>query len=453
MSDNSSPSLDTLVSLAKRRGLVFPASEIYGGIAGFYDYGPYGSQMARNIKDAWWDAFVRSAPNIFGIDSAIIQNSKLWQASGHVDGFNDPMVECNNCHSRHRVDHLIGKEMEELVDYVPHLKDAACNVCGTKGDFGEVKTFNMMFKTHVGAAEDSDSIAYLRPETAGGIFTNFELVRESARAKLPFGIAQIGKAFRNEISPREFVFRVREFEQMELEYFVYPEAAEKEYETMKQFCWDWLKEVGLNEEFMEWHQHDEAERAHYAADSWDINYAFPHGSKELWGIANRTDYDLKAHSQASGKDLSYFDSEENEHIVPYVIEPSIGVSRLFLAMIHSAYTEETVNDETRVVLKLKPGIAPVDVAILPLSKKPELSNMAKELYEQLVGSTDLTVEYDETQSIGKRYRRQDEIGTPKCITVDFESLEDKAATIRDRDSMEQKRVPVEELVQSLATTD
>lgn len=447
--EKNSVSLETLVSLAKRRGFVFPSSEIYGGISGFYDYGPYGSQMARNLKDAWWDAFVRSVPNIYGLDSAIIQNSKLWEASGHVSGFNDPMVECNECHSRHRVDHLVGKEMDSLVDYTPHLKEAKCTVCGKTGQYGEVKTFNMMFKTYVGAVESEESVNYLRPETAGGIFANFDQVRETTRAKLPFGIAQIGKAFRNEISPREFLFRVREFEQMELEYFVRPENAEEELKQWKQISWDWLKEIGLDEKNLEWHQHDEAERAHYADDSWDINYKYPFGSKELWGIANRTDYDLNAHAKSIGKDITYFDTEKNEHIVPFVIEPSIGVSRLFLAAMHSAYTEEEVNGETRVVLKLKPGIAPVDVAILPLSKKPVLSDVAHEIYQRLVGETDLTVEYDETQSIGKRYRRQDEIGTPKCITVDFDTLEDNSVTIRDRDTMEQTRVKIEEIAQNL----
>lgn len=447
--ENSKISLETLVSLAKRRGFVFPSSEIYGGISGFYDYGPYGAQMVRNLKDAWWDAFVRSVPNIHGLDSAIIQNPKLWEASGHVDGFNDPMVECKECHARHRVDHLVGKEMDNLVDYAPLLKDVKCTVCGKIGQFGEVKTFNMMFQTSIGATEDTESVAYLRPETAGGIFANFDQVLETTRAKLPFGIAQIGKAFRNEISPREFLFRVREFEQMEIEYFVYPDDAEIELENWKQIAWDWLKVIGLNEDNLEWHQHDDAEKAHYAADSWDINYAYPFGSKELWGIANRTDYDLKAHSEGSGKDLTYFDTAKNEHITPYVIEPSIGVSRLMLAVLHSAYTEEEVNGEKRVVLKLAKGISPVDVAILPLSKKPELQKVAHEIYAKLVGDTNLTVEYDETQSIGKRYRRQDEIGTPKCITVDFETLEDKAVTIRNRDTMEQKRVPINKIVEEL----
>ena len=348
---------------------------------------------------------------------------------------------------RYRADHLADVDTADVDKLNELLKDTKSP---DGNPLGPVKTFNMMFRSEVGATGGDESTVYLRPETAGGIFTNFELVRETTRAKLPFGIAQIGKAFRNEISPRDFLFRVREFEQMEIEYFVYPEHAEQEFKNMKQICWDWLKEIGLNEKYMEWHQHSEDERAHYAADSWDINYAYPFGSKELWGVANRTDYDLSAHAKGSGKDFSYFDPEKNEHIVPYVIEPSIGVSRLALALLHSAYTEEEVNGEKRTVLKLQPGIAPVDVAILPLSKKDELAGPAKELYQHIVSKTDLTVEYDETQSIGKRYRRQDEIGTPKCITVDFDSLEDKQVTIRDRDTMEQKRVPMEQIQEALS---
>lgn len=433
--ENSQATLETLVSLAKRRGFVWPASEIYGGISGFYNYGPYGAQMARNIKDAWWDAFVRSAPNIHGLDGAVIQHPKLWEASGHVSGFNDPMVECSNCKARHRLDTL------EDTDKCPN--------CGQTGTLGEAKQFNMMFKTSVGPVEGEDSTAYLRPETAGAIFADFDLVREVTRSKIPFGIAQIGKAFRNEISPRDFLFRLRELEQMEIEYFVRPENVEAELENMKQIAWDWLKTVGLNEGNLSWHQHGEEERAHYAADSWDINYKYPFGEKELWGIANRTDYDLKAHAQASGKKLEYFDPASGERFVPYVIEPSLGVDRLFLALLHSAYTEEEVNGEKRVVLKLQPGIAPVDVAVLPLSNKPELSQKAKEVYQLITAKTDYTVEYDETQSIGKRYRRQDEIGTPKCVTVDFETLEDNQVTIRHRDSMEQERVSIDKLTEQL----
>ena len=433
--ENSEPSLETLVSLAKRRGFVWPASEIYGGISGFYNYGPYGTQMARNIKDAWWDAFVRSVPNIHGLDGAIIQHPKLWEASGHVAGFNDPMVECSNCKARHREDMLDDK--------------SKCPACDKTGTLGEAKQFNMMFKTSVGPAEGSEATAYLRPETAGAIFADFDLVRDVTRSKIPFGIAQIGKAFRNEISPRDFLFRLRELEQMEIEYFVRLENAEEELNNMKQIAWDWLKTAGLKEDNLSWHQHGEDERAHYAADSWDINYKYPFGDKELWGIANRTDFDLKAHTEASGKKLDYFDPSTNERFVPFVIEPSLGVDRLFLALLHSAYTEEEVKGEKRVVLKLAPGIAPIDVAVLPLSNKPELIKKAHEVYSLITAKTDYTVEYDETQSIGKRYRRQDEIGTPKCVTVDFESLEDNQVTIRQRDSMEQERVPLDNLLEKL----
>jgi len=449
--ENESVSLETLVSLAKRRGFVFQSSEIYGGISGFYDYGPYGAQMARNLKDAWWDAFVRSVPNIHGLDSAIIQNPKLWEASGHVGGFNDPMVECNNCHARHRVDHLVNEEFSDLSKYAPLLEKAQCLTCDKYGQFGEVKTFNMMFKLNVGASEKSDSVAYLRPETAGPIFTNFDLVRETTRAKIPFGIAQIGKAFRNEISPRDFIFRVRELEQMEMQYFVNPKDEEAEYENLREFNWNFLLDViGISEDNLQWHEHTGDERAHYASSAHDIEFKYPFGFKELWGTHNRSDFDLKSHTKGSGKDLNYFDTATNERFTPFVMESSVGVERLFLAALTNAYTEEEVNGESRVVLKLAPGISPVDVAVLPLSKKPELQKVGHEIYKKLVGDTNLTVEYDETQSIGKRYRRQDEIGTPKCITVDFETLEDKAITIRDRDTMEQKRVSIEKIAEELS---
>lgn len=441
---NNIVDLDTLTSLAKRRGFAFQASDIYGGISGFWDFGPYGTAMIRNIKDAWWDTFVRKVPDIHGIDGAIIQNPKLWEASGHVGGFNDPLVDCKQCNARHRADHLADVDSTDHVELTKLIADKACPSCGTRGDFTDVRDFNMMFSTYVGPTEDQDSKTYLRPETAGSIFTNFELVRETTRAKLPFGIAQIGKAFRNEIRARDFVFRVREFEQMEIEYFVHPRNAEAELEAAKKDCWDWLLSIGIKEENLQWHQHDETERAHYAADSWDIQYNYSFGFKELWGVANRTDYDLKAHTEASGKKLSYFDADAGEHIVPFVIEPSIGVSRLFMALLTDAYTEEEVNGETRVVLKLSPGIAPVDVAVLPLSKKPELSAVSKRVYK-LLSDSGFTVEYDESQSIGKRYRRQDEIGTPKCVTVDFDTLEDDSVTVRDRDTMEQFRVKISQL--------
>lgn len=439
--------LETIVSLAKRRGFVFQASEIYGGLAGFYDYGPYGAQLAKNIKDDWWKHFVESRPDIHGLDSAIIQNPKLWQASGHVDGFTDPMVDCKNCNSRLRADHVVGEDTTDLDKLNEMLADTKCPVCGTKGEFTEARTFNMMFKTYVGALESKDSVAYLRPETAGGIFANFKNVHETARAKVPFGIAQIGKAFRNEISPRDFIFRLRELEQMEIEYFVQPDNAEAELENWRELAWSWLKSIGLKEDSLHWHQHTPDERAHYAADAWDIQFKYPFGTKELWGVANRTDYDLQHHQDGSKKDLSYFDQANNEKYIPYVIEPSIGVERLLLAVLVDAYTEEEVEGEKRVVLKLDPKIAPVKAAVLPLVKnKPELVEKAKEVFNKL--QSEMVVEYDEASSIGKRYRRHDEIGTPKCVTVDFESLDDDSVTIRDRDTMEQKRVKIDELLQN-----
>jgi glycyl-tRNA synthetase len=361
--DSKKPSMEEIVSLAKRRGFVFQASEIYGGIAGFYDWGPYGVELTRNIKDAWWKAFVYGHRNVVGLDSAIIQNPKLWQASGHVDTFVDPMVDCKNCKHRFRADHLSGIETKDLKKYDTALADVACPNCGKKHTFTPARTFNMMFKTYVGPTGDEDSIAYLRPETAGGIFAQFENVRDTSRQKLPFGIAQIGKAFRNEITPSDFVFRLRELEQMELECFINPKDQDKEYKYWRQFAMDFLLGLGLDKAKLKFRDHADDERAHYAAASVDIEYAYPFGSKELYGIANRTDYDLKAHAKMTGKDITIQDGDET--ITPYVIEPSVGVERLALALIHSAYTEEEVKGEKRVVLKFHPEIAPVKVAILP----------------------------------------------------------------------------------------
>lgn len=439
--------LETLTSLAKRRGFVFQASEIYGGLSGFWDMGPYGVELANNLKKLWWQKFVYEQPNIYGVDGAIIQSSKLWKASGHIDGFNDPLVEDLKTKKRYRADHLAGVDTNDIAKLNELLKDKKSP---DGNPLGEVRTFNMMFKTFVGALEDEDSTAYLRPETAGAIFTNFENVRETTRSKVPFGVAQIGKGFRNEISPREFLFRVREFDMMEMEYFTKPDMAEADFAKWKEFCWKFLLEAGVREDKMVWYQHGKDERAHYAADSWDIQYKFFGGdARELWGIANRTDFDLKAHTKASGRDLSYFDAETNQRYTPYVIEPAIGLGRLFTAVLDSAYTEETVGDEIRVVLKFAPEIAPVKAAILPLSKKPELSALSDKVYTQLVRSTSYNIEYDETQSIGKRYRRQDEIGTPYCVTVDFASLEDGCVTVRERDSMKQTRVKIAELEKHL----
>lgn len=481
--------LDTLVSLAKRRGFVFQASEIYGGLAGFWDYGPYGVELANNLKNMWWKAMVYENRNIFGIDAAIIQHPKLWEASGHVSGFNDPLVDCKNCKARHRADHLAGKDTNDLKELTELLKDKACPTCGKK-TLTEPRTFNMMMQTQLGptlgfnfegfkniqgtlSAEgkagnkvdlvveprsdvdsvvlyDSKNKSYLRPETAGPMFTNYENVRETTRSKIPFGIAQIGKAFRNEISPRDFIFRVRELEQMEMQYFIHPDAQEEQYQRWRDFAWEFFtKRVGLAEENLRWHEHEDGERAHYARAAHDVQFKFSQGFKELSGTHNRGDFDLGNHIEASGKDLRYFDEETKSRYIPNVIESSMGVGRLFLAVLTNAYHEEKVGTETRIVLKLKPEIAPVKVAVLPLSKKPELQALSDKVYKQIVQGTGWNVEYDETQSIGKRYRRQDEIGTPYCVTVDFDSLNDNSVTVRERDSMQQKRVKIKELTNAI----
>lgn len=435
--------LETLTSLAKRRGFVFQASEIYGGLSGFWDYGPYGVELANNIKQLWWQAMVYENREVFGVDGAIIQNPRLWKASGHLDGFNDPMVEDLKNGKRYRADHLADTDSNDLAELTKLLK-------GKKSPDGnplsEPRVFNMMMRTWVGPTEDENSLAYLRPETAGSIFTNYDNVRETTRSKIPFGIAQVGKAFRNEISPRDFIFRVRELEQMEMQYFIHPDMQKEQYERWRQFAWEFMtKRLQINEKSLSWHEHDAKERAHYAAAAHDIYFAYPQGSKELWGTHNRTDFDLKSHMSESGRDLTYFDEATRERYTPNVIESSVGVGRLMMAVLADAYMEEKVGDETRVVLKIAPQIAPVKVAVLPLSKKPELSALSDKVYTNLVQKTGWSIEYDETQSIGKRYRRQDEIGTPFCVTIDFDSLQDGAVTIRERDSMKQKRVKIEEV--------
>lgn len=441
--------MEDIVSLCKRRGFVFQASEIYGGLAGFWDYGPLGVELANKIKAEWWKAVVSKRDNIFGVDGAIIQNPKLWEASGHVAGFTDPLVDCKNCGARHRADHLAGTDSTNLEELTELLKDKTCPTCGKK-TLTEPRTYNMMMKTWVGPIEDDSSVAYLRPETAGSIFTNYENVRETMRAKLPFGVAQIGKAFRNEISPRDFIFRVRELEQMEMQYFISPSDQESVYEDWREFAWKFLTDrLGIAESNLQWHEHQENERAHYAAAAHDVYFNFPQGFKELWGTHNRTDFDLSNHIRVSGKDLKYFDEANKEKFVPYVIESSVGVGRMFLAVMTDAYTEEEINGETRVVLKLKPELAPYRVAVSPLLKnKPELVNMAREVYE-LLRQEFGNVIWDDNGNIGKRYRRQDEIGTPHCVVIDFDTLEDDTVTIRDRDTTEQKRVKIEELVNNL----
>lgn len=435
--------LDTLVSLAKRRGFVFQASEIYGGLAGFWDYGPYGVELVNNIKQLWWRAMVFENREIYGVDGAIIQNPKLWKASGHVAGFTDPMVEDTKNGKRYRADHLAGTDSTDLNELKELLKDKKSP---DGNPLSEPRVFNMMMKTWIGPIESDDSVAYLRPETAGSIFTNYENVRETTRSKIPFGIAQVGKAFRNEISPRDFIFRVRELEQMEMQYFIAPDMQGEQYERWREFAWTFLTErLKIDEKNLQWHEHGADERAHYAAAAHDVYFKFPQGFKELWGTHNRTDFDLTNHMKESGRDLSYFNEATRERYVPNVIESSVGVGRMMLAVLADAYTEEEVNGETRVVLKIAPEIAPVKVAVLPLSKKPELSALSEKVYTQLVRSTGYNIEYDETQSIGKRYRRQDEIGTPYCVTVDFESLSDGMVTVRSRDTMEQKRVKIVDL--------
>ncbi len=441
------PNLETIVSLCKRRGFVFQASEIYGGLAGFYDYGPLGVELVNKLKAEWWRATVTDNDNIFGVDGAIIQNPKLWEASGHVAGFNDPMVEDLVTHKRYRADHLAGTDSTDLKELAQLLKDKQSP---DGNNLSEPRYFNMMMQTFIGPVHDSNSVAYLRPETAGSIFTNFNNVRETMRAKLPFGIAQIGKAFRNEISPRDFIFRVRELEQMEMQYFIKPDQQADVYESWRQFAWSFLVDkLGIKEENLQWHEHDEKERAHYAAAAHDVYFKFPQGFKELWGTHNRTDYDLTNHQNFSGKDLTYYDEDTKDKYIPYVIESSVGVGRMFMAVLVNAYHEEQVNGETRVVLKLKPELAPYRVAVSPLLKnKPELVAKARQVYENL--KTEFgSVMWDDNGNIGKRYRRQDEIGTPYCVTVDFDSLSDDSVTVRDRDTTEQKRVKISELVSNL----
>lgn len=443
--DKPQLSMEELVSFAKRRGFVFQASEIYGGLSGFWDYGPLGVELANNIKASWWRTFVYRWPDVVGIDSAIIQNPRLWQASGHTEEFVDPMVDDKVTKKRYRADHLAGIETSDLAK----LKAALAGKTSPDGNpLTEPKLFNLMFTTQVGPIEDEAARTYLRPETAGGIFVNFKNVSETTRLKLPFGIAQIGKSFRNEITPGDFIFRVRELEIMEFEYFCLAEEADTHFENWLQRQYGWFEQLGLARQHLHNNAKGEDDRAHYSAATTDIEYDFPFGTREIAAIANRTDYDLKRHMEYSGRDLSYYDETSGQRIVPYVIEPTFGVGRLVLAVLCSAYHEEEVKGEQRVVLRLPREIAPVKVAVLPLSKKPELSKLSREVFDTIAGN--YNIEYDETQSIGRRYRRQDEIGTPFCVTVDFDSLKDQAVTVRDRDSMSQERIKITELKTFLA---
>ncbi len=420
---------DTIVNLSKKRGFVFQASEIYGGLRSAYDYGPLGVELLRNVKEQWWRSMVRMRDDIVGLDSAILQSPEVWVASGHVASFSDPLVECRHCNARHRVDKLDDPN--------------TCPTCGKSGTFTEPKAFNLMFKTHMGPVESEDNTVYLRPETAQGIFTNFENVRRTARMKLPFGIAQIGKSFRNEITPGQFVFRTREFEQMEMQYFCYPDTANEKFEEWVEARDSWYMDLGMTPENLRHTPHGPDELAHYAAAAIDVEYRFPWGWDELEGIHNRTDFDLDAHMKHSGEDLTYFDQEANERFLPYVVETAAGATRTMFAFLIDAYTEEEVNGESRVVLKLDPRLAPVKVAVLPLSKKPDLVETTKKVADSLRGAWQ--IEVDVTQSIGRRYRRQDEIGTPYCVTVDFDSLDDHQVTVRDRDTMAQDRIAIDRL--------
>ncbi len=452
--ENSKKTMDKIVALCKTRGFIFPGSEVYGGLANSWDYGPLGVEFKNNVKKAWWQKFVQESRYNVGLDSAIIMNPEAWVASGHVGGFSDPLMDCKGCKARHRADKLIEDyafanrlddnpaswTFEEMSAYIKE-KGIVCPICGGK-DFADIKKFNLMFKTFIGVTEDSTNTVYLRPETAQGIFVNFPSVQRSTRKKLPFGVAQIGKSFRNEITPGNFTFRTREFEQMELEFFCKPGTDLEWFAYWKSFCHKWLLDLGMREENLRLRDHDAEELCFYSKATTDFEFLFPFGWGELWGIADRTDYDLGQHQEHSGKDMTYFDPETNEHYIPYVVEPSLGADRVALAFLVDAYDEEVIGEgDTRVVLHLHPALAPVKAAILPLSKK--LSDKALELYDEL--SKYFTCEFDETGSIGKRYRREDEIGTPFCITYDFDTENDGCVTVRDRDTMEQVRLPLSEV--------
>ncbi len=422
--------MEKLVSLCQRRGFIFPGSEIYGGLSSCWDYGPLGVELKRNIKQAWWRAVVQERDDIVGLDASILMHPQTWEASGHLKGFTDPLVECKSCHLRWRVDDLAGD---------------SCPSCG--GELTEPRLFNLMFKTFMGPIEDEASVVYLRPETAQGMFVNFENVLDTTRKRLPFGMAQIGKAFRNEITTGNFIFRSREFEQMEIEFFVKPGSDKEWFDYWLEERFNWYVKLGIKKENLKLRQHMKHELAHYAKACYDIDYLFPMGWAELEGIANRGDFDLVQHAKYSGKSLDYFDEETKEHIIPYIIEPSAGVDRSALAFLCDAYDEELAGGELRVLLHLHPILAPIKVAILPLSRREKLVALAKQIHADLRQCW--MVDYDDAQSIGRRYRRQDEIGTPFCLTVDFQSLEDEQVTIRERDTMNQIRLPIAELRRTL----
>ena len=444
--------MEKIVALCKSRGFVYPGSEIYGGLSNSWDYGPLGVEFKNNVKRAWWKKFVQESPTNVGLDAAILMNPEVWVASGHVGGFSDPLMDCRDCKTRHRADKLIedftgepvdGWSNQQMMDFIKE-HDIKCPNCGSS-NFTDIRQFNLMFKTFQGVTEDAKNELYLRPETAQGIFVNFNNIQRTTRKKVPFGVCQVGKSFRNEITPGNFIFRIREFEQMECEFFCKPGTDLEWFEYWRGFCRDWLLSLGMTEENMRLRDHAKEELSFYSKATTDIEYLFPFGWGELWGIADRTDYDLKQHQEHSGKSLEYFDQEANERYIPYVVEPSLGADRVTLAFLCDAYDEEVVDAEkkdTRVVMHLHPALAPFKAAVLPLSKK--LNDKAQEVYNRL--TKHFMVDYDDAGSIGKRYRRQDEIGTPYCITYDFDSETDGCVTVRDRDSMEQERVKIDDLV-------
>ena len=428
--ETTNVTMEKIVSLCKRRGFIFPSSEIYGGLGSCWDYGPLGVELKRNVKDAWWKAIVQGRDDVVGIDASIMMHPQVWKASGHVDGFSDPLVDCKSCHQRWRATDLTGN---------------ICPSCG--GELTSARMFNLMFKTSMGPVEDDANTIYLRPETAQGIFVNFNNVIATTRKKLPFGIAQTGKSFRNEITTGNFIFRTREFEQMELEYFVKPGTDEKLFDYWVSERLNWYLNLGIRKENLQLRQHSKDELAHYAKSCTDIEYHFPIGWSEIEGIANRKDFDLSQHVQHSGKDMTYFDEDSGERFIPYVIEPSSGVDRIVLTVIIDAYDEETVRGESRTVLHIKPELVPIKVAVLPLSRNEKLVPLARKVYDAI--RSRFMAQYDDSQSIGRRYRRQDEIGTPLCVTIDFQSLDDNQVTIRERDSMAQTRVSIDDLVCAL----
>ena len=453
---NTEKTMEKIVALCKNRGFVFPGSEIYGGLANSWDYGPLGVEMKNNVKRAWWKKFVQENPYNVGLDSAILMNPQVWVASGHVSTFNDPLIDCKACKMRHRADKLVesyvqehgmdvnveAMTQEELVAFIRD-NQVPCPGCG-KSDFTDIRKFNLMFKTHQGVTEDTANEVYLRPETAQGIFVNFPAIQRTTRRKLPFGVCQIGKSFRNEITPGNFIFRIREFEQMELEFFCEPGTDLDWFQYWRGFCINWLKSLGMKDEEMRARDHSPEELCFYSKGTTDIEFLFPFGWGELWGIADRTDYDLTQHQNVSGQDMTYFDPEKNEKYIPYVIEPSLGADRVVLAFLCSAYDEEVLDAEkndVRTVMHFHPALSPVKIGVLPLSKK--LNEGAEKVFAEL--SKKYNCEFDDRGNIGKRYRRQDEIGTPYCITYDFDSETDGAVTVRDRDTMEQERIKIEDL--------